>query len=112
MVDYFDGKTFTEPGKLPVETEEGGAAVIEAIKFIESLAPIKPSPKLRRLDEDEKIPVIRKALESNDKLVQICKDHVLDMGPAGKVGFIGTDDSTPASRLGKYGYDIEEYGES
>jgi len=42
-------------------------------------------------------------LKSEDGLASACKDHVVDTGPTGVEGHIGTDKSTPETRLDVYG---------
>jgi len=41
-----------------------------------------------------------------------CKDHVEDTGPTGLEGHKGTDDSTPETRLKKYGIGVAPIIES
>jgi len=100
---------------VPITTIEGVAAVDEAIKYLEAATEAKkddkspgPPPKLRRLDGDtdawKTAPIIgTAALTEEDDMTSACKDHVDDTGPTGVVGHKGTDDSTPETRLDKYG---------
>lgn len=109
MLPNFSDKDYKEDGYVKITTLEGSAAVDAAIKYLEVAVPGK---KLRRLStdpEDENIdwkitPIIgTAALTSEDDMVTACKDHVEDTGPKGITGNKGSDDSTPETRLAKYG---------
>jgi uncharacterized protein YkwD len=65
-------------------TQEGVKPVDEAIEFLKK-APAVPALKLS-------VGISRAA-----------RDHVLDLGPDGKVGHFGTDGSSPGERLQRYG---------
>ncbi len=84
MLQYFDGKLYKEPGEITLITNEGAAAVNEAINFLMNTQPIQ-------------------ALELSEGLSKACRDHVLDQGPKGAFGHDGSDGSTPWDRIAKYG---------
>jgi uncharacterized protein YkwD len=65
-------------------TQEGVKPVDEAIEFLKK-APAVPALKLS-------VGISRAA-----------RDHVLDLGPEGKIGHFGTDGSSPGDRLQRYG---------
>ena len=81
---YYEGKLLKLPGSPAFETEEGVAALEEAITALRrtpSLLPLMPSQGM--------------SLGA--------RDHVQDLGPAGRTGHIGSDGSTPFTRLNRYG---------
>ena len=65
-------------------TQEGVKPVDEAIEFLKK-APAVPALKL------------------SVGMSRAARDHVLDMGPEGKIGHFGTDGSSPGERLQRYG---------
>jgi uncharacterized protein YkwD len=65
-------------------TQEGVKPVDEAIEFL------KKSPAVP-------------ALKLSAGISRAARDHVLDLGPEGKVGHFGTDGSSPGDRLQRYG---------
>jgi len=65
-------------------TQEGVKPVDEAIEFLRK-APALPALKL------------------SAGISRAARDHVLDLGPDGKVGHFGTDGSSPGERLQRYG---------
>lgn len=42
MRPFYDGATFNQPGKIPLLTQEGLAALDEAVRFLRSTAPLEP----------------------------------------------------------------------
>jgi uncharacterized protein YkwD len=70
-------------GKTWLRTQEGTAAVDEAVAFLDAQAPLPP-------------------LAWSGLLAEAAEDHVLDQGPRGLVGHMGADGSTPPSRIGRY----------
>ncbi len=87
----FDGKLWRRPGELPgsppripLLTEEGLAAVDEAIKFLETVEPCPP-------------------LTISDTLAKAAMDHVKDQGPTGQTGHKGTDGSSSFQRMERRG---------
>lgn len=71
-------------GRKITRTVEGFRAVDEAIAFLQS---VKPVP----------------ALSASGPLTRAARDHVMDTGPSGITGHIGTDGSHPWERLARYG---------
>ena len=65
-------------------TQEGVKPVEEAIEFLKK-APAVPALKL------------------SAGMSRAARDHVLDLGPEGKIGHFGTDGSSPGERLQRYG---------
>jgi uncharacterized protein YkwD len=65
-------------------TQEGVKPVEEAIEFLKK-APAVP------------------ALRLSAGMSRAARDHVLDLGPDGKIGHFGTDGSSPGERLLRYG---------
>jgi uncharacterized protein YkwD len=65
-------------------TQEGVKPVDEAIGFLRKAAPVP-------------------ALILSSGMSKAARDHVLDLGPEGKIGHFGTDGSSPGERLQRYG---------
>jgi len=84
MLPRFSGSTYADPDGRHIATEEGPAAVREAI------AALRAAPKLS--------PV---TLETG--LVEAARAHVRDLGPKGARGHIGTDKSKPIDRMMRHG---------
>ncbi len=80
----YDGEVFREPGAIPIRTEEGVAAVDEAIAFLERQTPLPP-------------------LATNDILRRAAADHVADQGPRGLLGHAGSGGSTFIDRIVRHG---------
>lgn len=80
----FSGNSFRNANGAMVETQEGTAAVDEAIAFLER---VRPCP----------------ALTPSRGLSLAAADHVKDTGPPGITGHTGTDGSQPADRIGRHG---------
>ncbi|WP_199296175.1 CAP domain-containing protein [Trichocoleus sp. FACHB-591] len=81
---YFEGKLLKLPGQTPMETEEGVSAVEEAIQALKATKPMS-------------------VLSFSKGMSLGAKDHVNDLGPAGKAGHYGTDGSKPDKRISRYG---------
>jgi len=84
MLTQFEGKRFHRAGRITLLTQEGKAAVQEAIVFLEkqkSLPPLTLSPGLSYAALD------------------LLQDH----GPQGKTGHTGSDGSDPFQRMSRYG---------
>ena len=84
MKPYYDGKLIKRPGKPIIQTEEGIRAVDEAIRFLNSAAPLPP-------------------FKISAGLSRAARDHVKDQGPKGKIGHNGSDGSQAATRVNRYG---------
>ena len=89
----FEGKLWHLPERLPLRTREGQAAVREAIDFLEQVTPI-PDP-----------------LAYEEGLHFAAQDHVLDQGPSGQVGHVGTEGSIMRDRIHRYGQQNSLIGE-
>ncbi|MEP0868906.1 CAP domain-containing protein [Trichocoleus desertorum AS-A10] len=81
---YFEGKLLKLPGQTPMETEEGVSAVEEAIQALKATKSMS-------------------VLSFSKGMSLGAKDHVNDLGPAGKAGHYGTDGSKPDKRISRYG---------
>ncbi len=80
----FKGNLFERPGEIPVITQEGVAALDEAIHYLRSAEPVPPvSPSIG--------------------LSRAAKDHAKDQGRTGALGHKGTDGSDPWDRMSRYG---------
>lgn len=86
MYIYFAGRT-------QVKTQEGVAAVNEAIEFLKSTAPV---------------PLLR----VSRGLCAAAKVHAEDQGPKGLVSHEGSDKSTPDERMNRFGRWGQAYGEN
>jgi uncharacterized protein YkwD len=81
---YFEGNTLWLPGKKGKITKEGPAVWKEAIAFLATQKAVPP-------------------LKWDDKLMKAAEDHVKDLAKNSMTGHIGSDKSTPFSRINKYG---------
>jgi uncharacterized protein YkwD len=88
----FEGTLWKLPNHIPIRTEEGLAALDEAIAFLEKAKAIGP-------------------LRWNDGLAKAAQDHVLSQGPTGQTGHTGPDGSTLHKRLLRHGTYISTFGE-
>ena len=84
MLPRFDGKLLERPGRPLLRTEEGAAAVREAIDA---------------LGAHQRAPVLR----WSQGLAGAAADHVRDQGPIGGLEHRGTDGSSPAQRAERRG---------
>lgn len=80
----FEGTLWNRPGRVPLRTEEGLAAVDEAIAFLESARPLGP-------------------LRFNEGLAMAARRHARDIGPRGSLDHSGSDGSTLSARLNRLG---------
>lgn len=80
----FAGARFQRPGQIAVVTQEGVAAVDEAIRFLEGQPPLPALERSRELD--------RAALA-----------HAQDQGRTGATGHAGADGSSPTDRMRRTG---------
>jgi hypothetical protein len=81
---YFVGDRLELPGRVPLVTREGVAAVDECLNFL-----IKQKP--------------RTVLAPKRGLTRAARDHARDQGKTGDHGHIGSDRSTLDIRLSRYG---------
>jgi uncharacterized protein YkwD len=84
MLPRFDGKVLERPGRPNLRTEEGAAAVREAIAALKARRPVLP-------------------LRHSKGLTGAAADHVRDQGPIGGLEHRGSDHSTPAKRANRRG---------
>lgn len=84
MKSYYDGKLFQRPNEETVLTEEGVAAVEEAVRFLRKVKPLSP-------------------LSPSRGLSLAARDHVAEQGPRGAIGHRSRDGSTISDRLNRYG---------
>ena len=90
---FYDGLYIKRPEHPWVLTEEGVAAVDEAIAYLETVSPALPL----RLDQH---------------MSQAARDHVRDQGPSGVTGHVGSDGKTPGQRVSGYGTWYQLLGEN
>jgi uncharacterized protein YkwD len=83
MRQYFNGSQLERPGEVILVTQEGAAAVDEAISFLRSTAPVS-------------------ALRPSRGLSLAAKTHVKDQ-QKGAMGHTGSDGSQPWDRMNRYG---------
>lgn len=80
----FEGTLWKRPGRVPLRTEEGVAALDEAIAFLESARSLGP-------------------LRFNEGLARAARLHAQDLGPRGALEHVGADDSRLSERLNRLG---------
>jgi uncharacterized protein YkwD len=81
----FDGRLLRQKGsRVSIRTNEGAAAVREAIRFLREQQPVP-------------------AMTWADGLWRAARDHVRDQGPKGAMGHDGSDRSTMDQRMRRYG---------
>lgn len=84
-LQYFNGTKYKEPGQqVTLLTNEGAAAVEEAIRELESQKPLKP-------------------LSLSNGLSHAAMDLLLDHGSKGLTGHQGSDGSRPSDRMSRHG---------
>lgn len=89
---HYVGKYISIGGETQIVTREGVPAVNEAIAYLKS---VRPAPPLR----------VSRGLSN------AARAHVNDQGPKGLVGHNGSDQSTPAERMNRFGTVKKAYGE-
>jgi uncharacterized protein YkwD len=82
--NYFEGTLWKRPGRTPLRTEEGLAALDEAIAFLESVRPVGP-------------------LRFNEGLAKAARFHAQDIGPRGVLDHVGSDGARLSQRLNRLG---------
>lgn len=82
--DGFEGTLWHRPGRLPLRTEEGVAALDEAIAFLEAARPAGP-------------------LRFNEGLALAARRHAQDLGPRGALEHVGSDGAKLSDRLNRLG---------
>lgn len=83
---YYRGKLYKIPGKAPIETEEGEAAIADAIEFLQK------QPALKELNY-------------SPGMSHAARDHVMDLGEKGLTGTQSTrfPHDTYKDRIDRYG---------
>ncbi|HEU4699127.1 MAG TPA: CAP domain-containing protein [Gemmatimonadales bacterium] len=85
MLPQFDGRLFRRPDQpSDLVTQEGAAAIEEAIRVLRRTAPLPP-------------------LAPAKGLTRAAAEHVRDQGKAGTTGHVGFDGSSPATRAARHG---------
>jgi uncharacterized protein YkwD len=84
MRTWFEGKLWVRPDRVPLRTEEGVAALDEAIAFLETVTPVGP-------------------LRFNEGLALAARLHAQDIGPRGSIEHAGADGSRLSVRLNRLG---------
>ena len=82
--DCFEGTLWNRPDRVPLRTDEGVAALDEAIAFLESARPLGP-------------------LRFNEGLARAARAHARDLGPRGRLEHTGSDGSRLSDRLNRLG---------
>lgn len=82
--ESFEGTVWKRPGRTPLRTEEGVAALDEAIAFLEKARPVGP-------------------LRFNEGLARAARLHARDIGPRGALEHVGADGSRLSDRLNRLG---------
>lgn len=81
---YFDGTLWRLPNRIPIRTQEGVAALDEAVAFLESVEPREP-------------------LAFSESLFRSALELVREQGPTGETGHKGPTGSTMAERIARVG---------
>jgi uncharacterized protein YkwD len=89
----FEGTLWRLNRHVPIRTNEGRAAILEAAEFLEQVQPIPG------------------VLQFSEGLHYAARDHVLDQGPTGQTGHVGVDGSTFKERIHRYGQQESLIGE-
>ena len=84
MRGWFEGTLWKRPGRTPLRTEEGLAALDEAIAFLEAAQPVGP-------------------LRFNEGLAQAARLHAQDLGPRGGLEHVGSDGARLSVRVNRLG---------
>lgn len=93
MLPRFEGRLLHRPGRPSLRTDEGPAAVEEAIAALKARRPMGP-------------------LQWSKGLRAAAADHVHDQGPVGGLEHTGTDRSDPARRASRYGRWVQGIAEN
>jgi len=84
MLPRFRGVLYDRPDRVTIATQEGAAAVREAIVVLRRTTPLPP-------------------LDYSPGLSRAARDHAVDQGRDGGLGHTGTDGSRMVDRIGRYG---------
>ncbi len=82
---HFEGTLWRLREHVPIRTNEGRDAVMEAADFLDNIEPVM------------------ELIVYNESLHRAAWDHVMDQGPTGATGHAGTDGSRPSLRIKRYG---------
>ncbi len=93
MLPRFEGNLLERPARPHLRTDEGAAAVREAIVSLKAGRPVAP-------------------LRWSKGLAAAAADHVTDQGPIGGLEHRGTDKSDPARRVSRHGRWIQGVAEN
>lgn len=93
MLPRFEGKLLERPGRPHLRTDEGAAAVRQAIASLKARRSVAP-------------------LRWSKGLTAAAADHVRDQGPIGGLEHRGSDNSDPARRASRYGRWIQGVAEN
>ncbi len=93
MLPMFDGMLLRRPGRIAVRTQEGAAAVREAIDALRRQTPLAP-------------------LAGSSAIANAARDLANDQRRTGNIGHTASDGSTPGTRLDRYGSWMGSYGEN
>ncbi|GAC1477215.1 MAG: CAP domain-containing protein [Gemmatimonadaceae bacterium] len=83
-LSLYEGTLLRRPGETPVRTREGAAAVREAARVLRSIKAVPP-------------------LVASRGMSMAARDLVHDQSRAGSTGHTGSDGSSPADRVARYG---------
>jgi uncharacterized protein YkwD len=89
----YNGKRYMVSEKLSVLTSEGRAAAEECYNALKAMQGVQ-------------------LLFPERGLALAAKDHVRDIGPTGQMSHTGSNESTPVTRVEKYGAGYEDLGEN
>lgn len=81
---YFNGRNYSVPGQITLVTQEGAAAVNDCVTALNKASSAG-------------------VLSPERGLSLAAKDHVTDQSKTGQVGHNGSDNSTPETRMKRYG---------
>lgn len=90
---YYQGSRLVIPGRRPISTFDGEAAVDEAISFLRAAQPVS-------------------ALEASEQASLAAKDHATDLITHGITGHIGSDGTRPNDRVDRYAKWLGAIGEA
>ena len=89
----FDGTLWRLADHVPIRTNEGRSAVLEAAAFLETVEPVM------------------ERIAYSEGLHRAAFDHVRDQGPSGQTGHVGQDGSTLLQRIQRHGQRTSTSGE-
>lgn len=90
---YYNGKRLVRPGRQPITTWDGIAALDECVNFLRTAQPLPP-------------------LQSAKGLHLAALDHATDLSTSGIMGHRGSDGSLPDQRVERFGRWLNSIGEA